>query len=272
MKTTPPSPVTSPSNAFNLIELLVVIAIIAILASLLLSALTRAKEKAQIVKCLSNLRQIGFGLRMYADDNRDTYPPRDSQQFSPKAAHMNYALTLGGKDAKPQFATAPKATNRPLYQYIPAFETFRCPADKGQEFPLDDVAGEGPWKPSNYEARGCSYRFNGWLWAGTRQTPADPVYNLAGKKESWVLEPSRFIAMHEPPAMAYSDQFYHWHYARGPTTVTRSQLKKDPQKFVSAIGFVDGHAAQHDFTKALVGNAAYPLESTANWIWYKTKE
>jgi len=272
MKTTPPSPVTSLSNAFNLIELLVVIAIIAILASLLLSALTRAKEKAQIVKCLSNLRQIGFGLRMYADDNRDTYPPRDSQQFSPKAAHMNYALTLGGKDAKPQFATAPKATNRPLYQYIPAFETFRCPADKGQEFPLDDVAGEGPWKPSNYEARGCSYRFNGWLWAGTRQTPADPVYNLAGKKESWVQEPSRFIAMHEPPAMAYSDQFYHWHYARGPTTVTRSQLKKDPQKFVSAIGFVDGHAAQHDFTMALVGNAAYPLESTANWIWYKTKE
>ena len=77
-------------------------------------ALTRAKEKAQIVKCLGNLRQIGFGLHMYADDNRDTYPPLDSNQFAPNAAYENYALTLGGKDAKPQFASAAKATNRPL--------------------------------------------------------------------------------------------------------------------------------------------------------------
>src|SRR5687768_5820197 len=64
----------TPSTAFTLIELLVVIAIIAILASLLLPALARAKEKAHTVKCLGNLRQIGLGIRLYADDNRDTYP------------------------------------------------------------------------------------------------------------------------------------------------------------------------------------------------------
>jgi hypothetical protein len=75
--------------------------------------------------------------------------------------------------------------------------------------------------------------------------------------------------MHEPPAMAYVNQFYHWHYARGKTTVRGDELARDGQKFISVIGFVDGHAAQHDFTKAIKTDPAYPLEPTANWIWYK---
>jgi len=64
-----PRSANSTETAFTLVELLVVIAIIAILASLLLPTLSRSKDTAQRVKCVSNLRQLGLATQMYWDEN-----------------------------------------------------------------------------------------------------------------------------------------------------------------------------------------------------------
>ena len=63
------------NHGFTIVELLVVIAIIAILASMLLPALSKAREVAKGSLCMNNLKQQGYGITMYMDDHNDYVPP-----------------------------------------------------------------------------------------------------------------------------------------------------------------------------------------------------
>ena len=84
--------------------------------------------------------------------------------------------------------------------------------------------------------------------------------------------PTRFIMMHELAGYPWNDQFVHWHGAAGKSKmIPASNLKNDPQRFISPTLFVDGHVQRCDFTRAFKNNPNRPMEATKDWVWYKTR-
>jgi len=123
-------------TGFTLVELLVVIAIIVILAALLLPGLTRAKQKAYKNRCISNLHQLGIGLRGFVADN-NAYP---TMIGSTNTGNWWWAIELENE-------LTPKP--RPFADFITE-GIWRCPS----------APRAVPWPPSNGKELFCSYGYN----------------------------------------------------------------------------------------------------------------
>ncbi|PYJ60904.1 MAG: hypothetical protein DME24_07935 [Verrucomicrobia bacterium] len=125
---------------FTLIELLVVIAIIAILAGLLLPALSKAKAKGAQAFCMNNLKQLGYGMMMYIQDNQDQFPGTASRNTY--GFHKEDWIYWRTNTAK-----YPPVEQSPIALHIGTVTSnlFHCPLDRYEKERLALPDGNGPY-------------------------------------------------------------------------------------------------------------------------------
>jgi prepilin-type N-terminal cleavage/methylation domain-containing protein/prepilin-type processing-associated H-X9-DG protein len=117
-------------RAFTLVELLVTITILTVVATLLLSSLSRAKEQAQGVQCLSNQRQTTIAWKMYSDDNGGSFPV-NAPENEPQDAALDWETgILSWKQDNTDNTNTLNLSSALLGPYVAGqLKIYKCPAD-----------------------------------------------------------------------------------------------------------------------------------------------
>lgn len=216
-------------SGFTLVEILVVIGIIALLAAILFPVFSSVKEKARQSTCLSNLRQAGIAISMYAQDSDDHYPAGvDGPQ------HYVY-LWHPDDDTLIQIKQLPLLRDV-LYPYSKSNGIWQCPSDTTTErITVTDTEGQGLINlpaSSAYDLFGTSYGYR--LSLAFAQTP----YPATGHT---LRTPSTAVSSSEVGIMA--DMSSNWH----------SGSKENLDSLRQNILYADNHAKSGtgvDFIKA----------------------
>lgn len=210
-------------RGFTLIELLVVVAIVALLISILVPALSRAKDQAKRAKCQANLRSIGHAVLLYLGDYRDAFPTAQYYGCLGYVGRSPVHMYLGSQIPEDQ---------RPMNGYFGVERLdlegpqvnhqrnaiFECPSDRGDSWPAFNLHGQF------YLEHGTSYTYA----SDSReinmpsQPPTVPPFGILSCRDlrlAEVRKPDRKIVFQEPvfsPMLNATDARSHWHYKGRP--------------------------------------------------------